>query len=406
MKKTLLVAAALACGAATAPALAQRVHDVPARPALFAGADTNSAGAYYLAGLQSLDRDARRAAAAFYWAERLNPGWADALYARHVALLMADPRRQQNYVDGRGGIERNPEIMAIDSLYYRAIQRDPFLHRKLDLQYWTLYLRTTYAEAIRDRTGNRDDVAAEYLTQTELRSAEPWLKAAQGRFPAAIDFWQQELRHARNPAAVRLRLGQLRFLSGDFPEAAEDLRLGIEELRKNDTRRVVRFYESKAVMEYSLAVALEQAGNGDGAREGFARALQEDLAFWPGHRRMATLALAKNDTTTALAEMALAVEIAPTEPDLRFEYAKMLITAGKVVPAAAELQKAAELDPFFAEPHFYLAAMHDASSMTDEAVGHYRQYLSLAPREAEHRAQAEQRLAALGGGAAAAAPKP
>ena len=56
MKKTLLVAAALACGAATAPALAQRVHDVPARPALFAGADTNSAGAYYLAGLQSLDQ--------------------------------------------------------------------------------------------------------------------------------------------------------------------------------------------------------------------------------------------------------------------------------------------------------------------------------------------------------------
>ncbi|MFL5540828.1 MAG: hypothetical protein ACJ8J0_17685, partial [Longimicrobiaceae bacterium] len=64
MKKILAMALA-AAAACTATAHAQRVHEVPARPALWAGADTNSAGAYYLLGVQRLERDARGAAAAF-----------------------------------------------------------------------------------------------------------------------------------------------------------------------------------------------------------------------------------------------------------------------------------------------------------------------------------------------------
>ncbi|HEV7588971.1 MAG TPA: tetratricopeptide repeat protein [Longimicrobium sp.] len=398
MKKILALALA-AVAACAAAAGAQRVRDVPPRPALWAGADTNSAGAYYLLGVQRLERDARTSAAAFFWAERLAPGWPDALYGRHVALLMSDPHRLERYEQRRGGIERDPEIMAIDSLYLRAVQRDPFLHRKLEKQYQMMYYRNAFAEMIRQETGDRDVTAADYLMRTLMNDNDPytqaWLAYADGRFPAAIRFYEQVLRRDRHPARLRLRLGQLHYLSGNFAQAAEHLRLGIEALRQVDRRDVVRVYESKAMLEYSLAAALEQAGNAAAAREAYGRALQEDLAFWPGHRRMASLAAASGDTATALSELALAVEIAPNEPDLRYEHGVLLLAAHKVLESAAEMTKAAELDPYFAAPHFYLAAMNDASSMNEDALEHYRHFLARAAQDDAHLAQARQRVAAL-----------
>lgn len=399
MKKTLTLAAAAL--AVCAPALAaQRVRDVPARPALYAGADTNSAGAYYLLGVQRLEREPRTAAAAFYWAERLSPGWPDALYGRYIALLMSDPHRLEQYESGRGGIERNPEIMAIDSLYFRAVQRDPFLHRKLEKPYVMMYYRNAYAAAIERDYGGRDDAAAEYLMQLLMRDTDPatraWMAYAEGRFPAAIQYYEQVLRHERRPARLRLRLGQLHYLSGNYAQAAEHLRAGIEALRQADRRTVVRVYESKAVLEYSLAAALEQAGQPAAAREAYGRALTEDLSFWPGHRRLAQIAVQHGDTATALTELGLAVEIAPREADLHFELGTLLLSARKVTEAAEEMKKAAELDPWFAMPHFYLGAMNDASAVTDDAVAHYRAFVSLAARDDSHLAQARTRLAALG----------
>lgn len=398
MKKTLaLAAAALAACAATAAA--QRVHQVPARPQLYAGADTNSAGAYYLLGVQRLERDPSIAAAAFYWAERLSPGWPDALYGRYVALLMSDPRRLEQYESGRGGIERNPEIMAIDSLYLRAVQRDPFLHRKLEKPYVMMYYRNAYAAMMEREYGGRDEAAAQYLTNLLMRDTDPatraWLAYADGRFPAAIEYYEQLLRRERRPARLRLRLGQLHYMSGNYAQAAEHLRAGIEALRQADRRQVVRVYESKAMLEYSLAAALEQAGQPDAAREAYGRALTEDLAFWPGHRRMAQVALAKGDSATALTELGLAVEIAPNEPDLRYEYGVLLLSANRVQEAAAQMAKATELDPYYAAPHFFLGAMNDASSMVPEALEHYRHYLARAARDDRHLPQARQRVAAL-----------
>ena len=397
MKKILTLAAAALAACATASS-AQRVRDVPPRPRLWAGADTNAAGVYYLHGVQQLERDARTSAAAFYWAERLSPGWPDALYGRYVALLMSDPHRLERY-ENRRGVDRDPEIQAIDSLYFRAVQRDPFLHRKLEKQYVMMYYRNAYAEAIRQETGNRDEAAAEYLMQSLMRDTDPytraWLAYADGRFPAAIEFYEQVLRRERHPARLRLRLGQIHYLSGNYAQAAEHLRLGIEALRQADRRDIVRVYESKAMLEYSLAAALQQAGKADSAREAYGRALQEDLAFWPGHRRMSQLALASHDTTAALSEMALAVEIAPGEADLHFEYGTLLLSAHRVLESAAEMKKAAELDPYFAAPHFYLAAMNDASGVTEDALEHYRAFIARAANDDAHLAQARQRLAAL-----------
>ena len=52
---------------------AQQAGDVPARPALPAMSDTNSATVYHQFGVRRLRQDPREAAAAFFWASRLNP---------------------------------------------------------------------------------------------------------------------------------------------------------------------------------------------------------------------------------------------------------------------------------------------------------------------------------------------
>jgi tetratricopeptide (TPR) repeat protein len=110
---------------------------------------------------------------------------------------------------------------------------------------------------------------------------------------------------------------------------------------------------------------------------------------------MAALAAAKGDTATALAELALAVEIAPGEADLRYEYGYLLLASHRALESAAQMTKAAEIDPYYAAPHFFLAAMNDASGMTEDALEHYRAFLARAANDDSHLAQARARVAAL-----------
>jgi Tfp pilus assembly protein PilF len=405
MKPTLLAAAAaLAVASAGTAASAQRVHQVPARPSLWAGADTNSANVYYLLGVQRLETDPRTSAAAFYWAERLNPGWPQALYGRRIALMMTDEHRLVDYVDGKRSTANDPEVQAIDSLVLRAMQRDPFLHQQLDKQMLMMYFRNVFRDAVQEGTGNRNDALAEYALQSALNNADPemkaWLDYASGRFPAAIQGYERALHRATHPNPVRIDLARIHYLSGNYAEAARYLREAIDDERGRDRHDIVRVYESKGVMEFSRAAALERGGDAAGAREEYGKALQEDLSFWPAHVRMAEMALAAGDTAAAEAEMALAVEIAPQEADVRYEYGVLLLQARKVMESAEQLQKAAELDPYYAAPHFLLGYMHDQSEMVPEALEHYRTYLSLAAKDDANRAHAEERVAAL------SAPKP
>src|SRR5215510_1330662 len=69
----------------------------PKRPKLDAQADTNDAAAYYYFATARLRTDPQKAADALYWATRLDPAWADAYYARRIALLLSDLPRLQRY---------------------------------------------------------------------------------------------------------------------------------------------------------------------------------------------------------------------------------------------------------------------------------------------------------------------
>src|SRR5687768_3716489 len=122
---------------------AQREAVVAKRPKLPVGVDTNDAHAYYQLGHEVVNRNARLAADAFYWATRLNPYAADAFYGRHAALLLDDPRRLARYMDDDPG-RASPETKQLDSLFMRALMLDPFVFRK----YEHLVLRQYFRRAI------------------------------------------------------------------------------------------------------------------------------------------------------------------------------------------------------------------------------------------------------------------
>src|SRR5687767_1997850 len=110
-----LVAAALLIASVSE---AQKKSKEPKRPKMEAGRDTNSAGAYYYWGLGQLERNPRGAQDAFYWASRLEPSWADPLYAQRIAFHMSDLARFWKYITGTKYVLRSAEIKRTDSLHF------------------------------------------------------------------------------------------------------------------------------------------------------------------------------------------------------------------------------------------------------------------------------------------------
>ena len=91
-------------------------QNIPRRPPLN-GADTNQAAAYYSYGLSMLQQDPQKAADAFYWAARIDPTWAQPLYAGRIAFLVgADDQFVIGYMDGQRSYTRSKEARRIDSL--------------------------------------------------------------------------------------------------------------------------------------------------------------------------------------------------------------------------------------------------------------------------------------------------
>lgn len=125
------------------------------RPAI-AGADTNSAAAYYRHALAVLDSDPARAADALYWATRLEPRWPEALYARRVAELRSDQLRMLKYLRGDKRTAQSPQIREMDSLMIRALTLNPFLHRSLDAGLVWHFLIADFEEQLRRGNSSTD----------------------------------------------------------------------------------------------------------------------------------------------------------------------------------------------------------------------------------------------------------
>ncbi|MDQ3556090.1 MAG: hypothetical protein M3409_04850 [Gemmatimonadota bacterium] len=388
---------------AAAPLAAQKSHPAAEsnRPRLDAGADPNDPRAYYQWGVSNLTRNPRQAAEAFAWASRLDPTWADPLYAQRIALLISDPRRFIRYMEGARTVVQSEEMQRIDSLYYRALLLNPFLHRKLDTEAITYTLmQNAESEIQRGSPGGRvDRNLLQFWIRSYMRSAGPatlaWIAYSEGRFPAALNHYASAMKRERNRAGLHADRARVFFLLARHDSAQHELTLALAQMRQQDDRTLVRHYESKALFEHSISVLWEHRGRQAEAREAYARALQEDLSYYPAHARLGALALAAGDTTTALSEMELAVQIRTDAPALRVAYGQTLAAVGQLDAAREQLTEAVRLEPHLALPHVLLGRVAENRGSAGEAVEHYTEFAERASRRDPQLEWARRRIGAL-----------
>ena len=376
---------------AAQPAPAQQPKDAPRRPHLPAGVDTNNARVYYDFGIANLERDPEAAADAFYWATRINPVFADAFYARRCALLLTDKIRFQKYVEDDRGTLRSDEIKRIDSLYYVALTINPFIYRGLDARLFRKYLND-----FADDFAMRNNVSVQYEINRWLMDApvafKAWRAYGEGRFTDALKFYADAIKDARFKAELRADRGRLFFQTGQADSALTELTQSLDELRKADKKDLVYVYASKALLEHSIGLVQQRRGDRAAAKEAFGRALQEDLSYFPAHVQLAYLALDSKDTTTALSEMDLAVQIRPSDPTLHYIYGFALATSGRVEDAEKQLRHGIEVDPDFATPYYVLGQVLDTQGKGTDALAQYQAFLARASQVDPRRKEAEERV--------------
>jgi tetratricopeptide (TPR) repeat protein len=368
----------------------------PKRPQLPAHSDTNDALTYYNLGLDRIQKEPQVAADAFYWATRLNPLHAEAYYARRVALLVSDRRRAARYYRGDRATLRSAEIQRIDSLYLTALTLNPFLYEKLD--------RLIYQAAVDEFVSRQPDADAGALRYAIDRmlweggpSARAWAAYTEGRFDDALKEYALAIKEsrARYKYLYRSRRGRLLFQLNQPDSALVELMQAVDDLRKRDEKDFVYLYISKALFEQTVGLALERLDKPDAAREAYGRALQEDLAYSPAHTRLAYMALDAKDTTTALSEFDLAVQLRPEDAGVRYQYGFVLQLAAKLDDAAVQLAKAIELNSVYALPRYALARVYETQGKNSEALREYEAFVARSNRQDTRRNDAVDRIKRL-----------
>jgi tetratricopeptide (TPR) repeat protein len=378
-------------------ALQAQEGKVPKRPALGVAADTNVASAYYRYGLSVLEKYPQTAGEAFYWATRLDPAWAEPLYARRVALLMADRRLLVGYMKGTRRYVESKEAQSLDSLELRALMLNPFLTRDLDGPLIVAFVRALYQGDSRDASYTQLDYFTENYMRNDARERLRALMAvSEGRLPDALELYRKALSQDRDEAAeIHVERARTFHLLGNDDSTRAELALAVERLRKKE-EKFVYLYQSKALLEHGIGLTYEIKAQFEPAREAYGRALQEDLSYYPAHIRLGAVALAVGDTASALSEMALAVQLKGDEPWARATYGGTLAQIGRSADAIEQLRKAVELEPFYASPYYLLGRVAETLGKTAEAAEAYRGYVAHTSSQDFRLAEVKQRLAALG----------
>jgi tetratricopeptide (TPR) repeat protein len=360
---------------------AQKKPKEPKRPKMDAERDTNAAAAYYYWGLGQLRTSPRNAQDAFYWASRLDPAWADPLYAQRIAYHLSDLERFWKYLTGTKYVLKAAETKRVDSLLYRAMLRDPFLFRRHDKM-----LIDRLIEELTDGYGGLMGGSPSFLA---------WVAYSETRFPESVELYAKAI--AKKPKNYELHADRARsfFHMGRFDSTVAEMNRAIEGYRKEDEKDLVVLYESKAMYEFSIANAYIQAGKLEEAREALGRALTEDLSFYVAHQRMAALSLMAGDTATAMSEYELAVQLNADDAPLRADYGAALVRLGKNAEAEPHLLRAIELEPWYARSYALLASAYEGVGKNAEAVAQYTKFMQLASRNHDMRQVAQARLAAL-----------
>lgn len=376
----------LAClGLITAIALdagmlgAQRLGPPPKRGRAGMVADTNDALAFANLARPLITKDAATAADAFYWAARLDPMRGEHIYGYAMATVARSPSILRNYMRSRRG-SNNKDLRRVDSLLFRAHVIDPFLYRRFDRDLFMEYIVSEMTEGRAEAgRGELEYYLTQYLNSADI-DTRAWMAYANGDFPRALSMYAEAVKGARIKSAVRVDRGRIFARLGQADSAIAEFNAALKELRTREAKETIYLYNSKAMIEHSIATLLEQKDDMAGAREAYGRALEEDLSYFPAHARMGLLAVSAKDSTTALSELGLAVQLAPEEALPRFMLASALAQFGQLDRAMEEYQKVVELEPYWATPWSGLADVQERRNDLQQAMAAYDAFFARAAR--------------------------
>jgi tetratricopeptide (TPR) repeat protein len=218
---------------------------------------------------------------------------------------------------------------------------------------------------------------------------------ADGHFDDALNDYAYAMKSEREKAAYRVERARIFGMRDQADSAIAEFNLALEEMRKSDAKSIVYVYDSKAAIENSVGMLLEAHDRTSEAREAYGRALQEDIAFYPAHVHLGLLALTVRDTATAISELALAAQVAASEPYVLYTYGYTLAAAGHRDEALAQLDKTIELDPYYALPYLALARLQEKRGDKSAARTAYRAFLDHASQRDPQRTDAMQQLLVL-----------
>jgi tetratricopeptide (TPR) repeat protein len=344
------------------------------RPRLAAQADTNDWEAYFDYAVEYLRTQPGRARLGFFWAERLNPIRAEPLYGRWVAYWMGRSGWWEEYVHEAKSVVNAPKVLQVDSLYTRALLRNPFVAQTLGI---LLY------DQLPGRWGT-DDLTRGLLEYSAGKMQE-----------AARDFAMVIRRDPHRYYTVHYDRALAFTALQWWDSAAVELDQMLNEMRARDTTRIIHTYQSRELLLYGLGLLRLAQGDHPAGRAAFEAALVEDLSFFPAHAMLGEQALQDRHPAQALQEYALALELSHGDLWARLQYGQALIRAGKPQEAVAQLDTVVQAEPLFADPYLDLGTARAAAGQPEAATA-FETFLRLAPRNATGNiAYARGRLAAL-----------
>jgi Flp pilus assembly protein TadD len=350
----------------------------PLRPRLPPGSDTNSAVPYYERAVR-LARSSIKLDTAdiyLYWASRLDPAWADPIFLRGILILRAF-RQDALDVLWRTGSPRAARqvqlppghLHRVDSLLHVAWGRNPLVFSDLDPPpFW----------------GGPTDPTRGASFAFTLR-----------RFAEAESLFAKALRKYPDNPMLRIYRARALFYLQRYDSAVAELEAARDTVRgRAETERSI-ILPSVEMFEFAIGIIRVQQDDFPAARVAFERTLTENLGFYWAHVRLAGSAIALHDTASALRELDAAIQLEGADPVLRLYDGAVLSGVGRREEARTQLQRAIELDPYYAEPYYWLALVYDAQGKTAEAIAQYRQFLAHAARDDPKRAGAIRNLTVL-----------
>lgn len=380
---------------------AQKKSVEPKRPNV--GADRNDPAAYYTWGLRQMEDSPEDAANAFYWAIRLDPGQSEYYYARWAALQLANPDRMLAYYEGDLKTRRSPDVQQMDSLMLRSRQLNPYLY----MRFGRMLGDKLTERAILHRYPSMDQARLADAIRDAHSKGGPYYRAqnayANGNFTYALQEYAAAFPEVTHKAFLHLSRARIFYMLGAYDSARAEFTTALGEEQKTEDTALVFIYDSKAVSQQSLGMIAEKLGNIDAAREAYGQALQEDLGYAPAHLAISNLDLAKHDTAAALSEMETATQVAPYDGYMAFLYGKTLLLAEKDQQALDQFKRAATLEPYYAEPHVFLAAIYDNAEYKDEARAEYSKFLELSSQKDGRTTKVSARLTQMRADSAALA---